>query len=121
MENKFNFDIGTTGKAIVTVTAKGFAFSRDALEMLGYPKYTAIGIDEEAKKIAFRPTETKSYTEPAYEFWAASYKRKYISLVSAPEVLDKVQRLIPAIIDTKHVLESDSGTGYYIIDLTKAI
>jgi len=117
----FNFDIGTTGKAIVTVTAKGFAFNRNALEMIGYPKYTAIGLDETTKKIAFRPLETKTYTEPTYEFGLSSYRRKFVSLVAAPEVLVEVQKLIPNIIDTSFVLERDNDTGYYVIDLSTQI
>ncbi|MCL2862468.1 MAG: hypothetical protein FWE22_08675, partial [Firmicutes bacterium] len=64
----FDFNIGNTKRPSVRIKQRCFSFNKSAIELLGYPKFIAIGLDKENKKIAFKPLAEKTLFEPCYPF-----------------------------------------------------
>ena len=119
----YDFNIGKTNKPIVKITKRSFTFNKEAIELLGAPRYIAIGLDKSKKLLAFRKAEAKSFTEPVYPFATDFGKHKWV-LVTATEVRTEAIKLLPSIPVSggiSFVLELDNNTRYGIIDLINGI
>ncbi|MCL2861572.1 MAG: hypothetical protein FWE22_04080 [Firmicutes bacterium] len=118
----FDFNIGNTKRPSVRITQRCFSFNKNAIELLGYPKYIAIGLDKENKKIAFKPLAEKTLFEPCYKF-AIFESITYVS-ISASEIRKLAIELMsekPQKIGVSFALELDEETKFGVIKLIKGV
>ncbi|MCL2555944.1 MAG: hypothetical protein FWE03_02855 [Firmicutes bacterium] len=119
----FNFSIGKIKRPTVSISKYGIKFNKEAIELLGSPKYISIGLDVKAKKLAFKASEEKNYKESIYDF-VTSVNRQSGLIISAKEIREEAIKLMSEKSQGKGVyflLELDEDVGFRVIDLSRSI
>jgi len=117
----YDFSIGKVSKPIVMITKYCFKFNKEAIELLDAPKFIAIGLDRDAKKLAFKAVDKKCGNEPAYPF-ASDFSKTRAVTVSATAVRRAVIELMDEKPEAKgvcFVLETEQDTKYGVIYFAK--
>ncbi|MCL2555881.1 MAG: hypothetical protein FWE03_02525 [Firmicutes bacterium] len=118
----YNFSIGKIKRPTVSISNHHIKFNKEAIELLGSPKYISIGLDIEAKKLAFKASE-KNYNEAVYDF-AMNSSRKESIVISAKAIREEAIKLMsqkPQTSGVYFLLELDEDAGFWVIDLSRSI
>ena len=118
----FDYSIDTSGMAKVSISNAGIIFSREAIELLGYPKKVHIGLDK-TKKVMGICAATENSTVKAFDFVTNEKKKNWIRIQSK-KLVAEVSKLAKLTLGKDAVsylakLEEDEGTVFLIVELSK--
>ena len=118
----FDFSIDTSGMAKISVSNTGIIFSREAIEMLGYPQKVNIGLDR-SKGILGVCAASPSSAVKAFDFVTSENKRTWIRIQSKSLVseIGKVAKLTlgKESVPFLAILDEDNGVKYLIVELKR--
>lgn len=119
---KFDYSIDTSGTAKISISQAGIIFSKEAIELLGYPQKVNIGIDRTRNVMGVCAAKDKSDIK-AFSFVTDESKRNWIRIQSKKltAVLAEIAGIELGSKSTSFsaTLDEDDGCKYLIVKLKK--
>lgn len=118
----FDYSIDTSGVAKISISNAGIIFSKEAIDLLGYPEKVNIGLDKTKKVLGVRKADENS-TIKAFDFVTNPKKRSWLRIQSKQLVseIGKITRLTYGSESVPYLakLEEDDGIKFLVVELSK--
>jgi uncharacterized pyridoxamine 5'-phosphate oxidase family protein len=123
--SKYSFDyfIDTSGMAKISLSNAGIIFSREAIELLGYPKKINIGLDRTKGVLGVCAAEENSNIK-TFDFVTSDKKKNWIRIQSK-QLLVEISKIAKLTLGKDSIpflasVEEEDGKKFLIVELKKS-
>ena len=121
---KYSFDyaIDTSGMAKISLSNAGIIFSREAIELLGYPQKVNIGLDRSKGILGVCAAEDNKQLK-AFDFVTNESKKTWIRIQSK-QLITEIAKISKLTLGKESIpflatVEEDDGKKFLIVELKK--
>ena len=118
----FDYSIDTSGMAKISLSNAGIIFSREAIELLGYPVKVNIGLDRTKGVLGVCAADENSAIK-AFDFVTNEKKRNWIRIQSK-QLLTEIAKIARLTLGKESItylatVDEEAGKTFLIVELKK--